>query len=89
MLINSSKYDYYNDNIKSVNPIISHIKSKSNSDFTNSDSQNSNSSAYHKQKKKENSKISEEDHLVELNQILYIPSSTNTMILKSRFETIA
>jgi len=82
MLINSQRYDY---NTKLTSPIISQIKSKSSSNFDNNDKKNHNYNLYNKEDKK----LSTKDKLDELNQVVYSPSSINTMILKSKFETMA
>jgi hypothetical protein len=82
MLISTQGYEY---NTRLISPIVTHIKSKSNSSFENSDKKNQSNILYNKK----NKRLSTKDKLEELNQILYSPSLLNTIILKSKFETMA
>lgn len=81
MIINTQKYNF--NNIKQSNPII--IQNNSSSSFDNKENKNTNHTLYNKENKKQSTK----DKLEELNQIFYTPSSINTMILKTKFETLA
>ncbi len=89
MFINNSRDDYYSSFNKLTNPIVSHIKNKSNSNFDNTDDKHSGKNLYQREKEDLNSRTSSKDKILELNQILYMPSIINTMILKSKFETMA